>query len=148
MSPFYCKGADMKKSVIIFTILLSILSFSSCGIQSDKFTEVVVTTPEIEVSETIPSVFSATSELETVQSGTVTTSQGVNNCGNCAIQGEKIYYANSYDSGTLYSINTNGSDDCKLNDDLALIQMAVIGNSCQVIMRNGSSLGIAGFIIR
>ncbi|MFA9466137.1 MAG: hypothetical protein ACERKN_17800 [Velocimicrobium sp.] len=79
----------MKKSVIIFIILLSILSFSSCGTQSGKLPKVVANTPE--------SVKSSTH---------VITSKAVYNCGNCAIQGEKIYYANSYDNGILYSINT------------------------------------------
>ncbi|HWT74207.1 MAG TPA: DUF5050 domain-containing protein [Mobilitalea sp.] len=108
----------MKKSVIIFTVLLSILSFSSCGTRSGKLAEVVVNTPEIEASDAEPSAFSATSEPETVQLITpAITSKIVNNCGNCAIQGEKIYYANSYDNGTLYSMNSNGSDNCKLNND-------------------------------
>lgn len=105
----------MKKSVLIFTILLSILIFSSCGTQSRTFTKVVVaTTPEIEARDTVPSVL----VTETVQLSTpVTTSKFVNNCGNCAIQDEKIYYANTYDNGTLYSMNTNGSDNRKLNND-------------------------------
>lgn len=108
----------MKKSVIIFTILLSILSFSSCGTQSGKLAEVVANTPEIEASDAESSALSATSEPETAQSSTpVITSKVVNNCGNSAIQGDRIYYANSYDNGTLYSMNTDGSDNRKLNND-------------------------------
>jgi hypothetical protein len=106
----------MKKSVIIFTVLLSILSFSSCGTQSGKHAEVVTNTPEIEATDAEPSALSATSE--TAQSSSpVNTSRVINNCGNCAIQGEKLYYTNGYDNGTLYSINVNGSDNLKLNND-------------------------------
>ena len=108
----------MKKTVIIFTFLLSILSFSSCGTQSGELSEVVANTLETEANDAEPSAFSATSELETAQSNPpVITSKVVNNCGNCAIQGDRIYYANSYDNGTLYSMNTDGSDNRKLNDD-------------------------------
>ncbi len=106
----------MKKSVIIFTVLLSILIFSSCETQSEKHTEVVTNTPEIEATDAEPSALSATSE--TAQSSSpVNTSRVINNCGNCAIQGEKLYYTNGYDNGTLYSINVNGSDNLKLNND-------------------------------
>jgi hypothetical protein len=108
----------MKKSVIIFIVLLSILSFSSCGTQSGILTKVVDNTPEIETSDAEPSASSATPEPENAQLSTsAITSKVVNNCGNCAIQGEKIYYANSYDNGTLYSMNVNGSDNRKLSND-------------------------------
>lgn len=108
----------MKKSVIIFTVLLSILSFSSCGTQSKKLAEVVTSTPEIEAGDVKSSPPSATPEPENALSGTpANTSKVVYNCGNCAIQGEKIYYTNSYDNGTLYSMNTDGSDNRKLNND-------------------------------
>jgi hypothetical protein len=108
----------MKKSVAIFIVLLSILSFSSCGTQSKKLAEVVTSTPEIEASDAKPSALSTTPESENALSGTqVITSKVVNNCGNCVIQGEKIYYTNSYDNGTLYSMNVNGSDNRKLNND-------------------------------
>lgn len=100
----------MKKSVIIFTVLLFILSLSSCGTQDKKLEEEVVNTTEIEASDAKPSPSSATSEPET-------TSKVVNNCGEFMIQDEKIYYANSYDNGTLYSMNTDGSDNRKLNND-------------------------------
>lgn len=36
----------------------------------------------------------------------------------CGTQGDRIYYSNSYDNGTLYSMNTDGSDNRKLNDNL------------------------------
>lgn len=108
----------MKKSLIIFTILLSIVSFSSCGTQGEKPSEAVINTQEIEASNAKPSAVSATSEPETAQTSTnVNTSKVVNNCENCGIQGDKIYYANSYDNGNIYSMNTNGSDNRKLSND-------------------------------
>lgn len=108
----------MKKNIIIFTILLSILAFGSCGTQTGKPAEAVNNTPEVEASDAAPSVSTATSEPEKTPSSTpVITSNAINNCGNCAIQGEKIYYANSYDNGTLFSMNANGSDNRKLNND-------------------------------
>ena len=108
----------MKKSLIIFIVLLSILSFSSCGTQSGKPGEAVTNTLEIEASDAEPSPSSITPEPEATPSSTpAITSKVVNNCGNCAIQGEKLYYSNSYDNGILYSMNTNGSDNRKLNND-------------------------------
>ncbi len=110
----------MKKSMIIFTVLLSILSFSSCGTQSNKLADAVTSTTEIEADDIKPSALSATPEPENALSGTpVNISKVINNCGNCTIQGEKIYYSNSYDNGAVYCMNTNGSDNRKLNDDWA-----------------------------
>ena len=108
----------MKKSVIIFTVLLSILSFSSCGTRSGELSEAVNNTPEIEANDAEPSAFPETSEPDTAPSSSpVITSKVVTNCGDCALQGDRIYYANNYDNGTLYSMNTDGSDNRKLNDD-------------------------------
>jgi hypothetical protein len=108
----------MKRNLIVFTVLLSILSFCSCGTQSDKLAEVVTNTPAIAAGDAEPSTSAATSESEATQSSTpVIASKVVNNCVDCVIQGEKIYYANSYDNGTLYSMNTNGSDNRKLIND-------------------------------
>lgn len=107
----------MKKSVIVFTVLLSILSFSSCDFRRE-LTEVEANNPVTEESNTELPELSVTSEPDNAQSGTpVIASKVVNNCGNCAFQGEKIYYVNSYDNGTLYSMYTNGSDNSKLNND-------------------------------
>ena len=107
----------MKKGVIII-VLISILSISSCGTQSENLTDVEVNNTEIEKSDVSPSEFSVTSEPETTQSSTtVITSKVVNNCGDCAIQDGRIYYTNSYDKGTLYSMNTDGSDNRKLSND-------------------------------
>lgn len=83
----------MKKCLIVLTVPLLILSFSSCGAQSGKLEEMEVNTSEVK-------------------------SNVINNCGDCALQGDRIYYSNSYDNGTLYSMNTDGSDNRKLNDDL------------------------------
>lgn len=108
----------MKKSLIIFTILLFILSFGSCGAQSGKLEEVEVITPENEASNTESSASPVTSESDTVPSSPPkVTSKVVNNCGDCALQGGRIYYANKYDNGTLYSMNIDGSNNRKLNDD-------------------------------
>lgn len=82
----------MKKCLIVFTVLLLILSLSSCGAQSGKPEEMEVNTSKVK-------------------------SNVINNCEGCVIQGDRIYYANSYDNGTLYSVNTDGSDNRKLNDD-------------------------------
>lgn len=101
----------MKKSAAVFIVLLSILSFSSCGPQSKRPAESVTDTPEIETSDARPSGTSATPETETAP-------KAANNCGNCAIQGERVYYINNQDNGTLYSINTDGSDNRKLTGDL------------------------------
>lgn len=102
----------MKKSLIVFTVLLLILSFSSCGTQSGKLEEMEVNTPENEAGNAESSAVSVTSEPDTAL-----TSKVINNCGDCAFQGDRIYYSNSYDNGTLYSMTTDGSDNRKLNDD-------------------------------
>ena len=102
----------MKKSLIVFTVLLLILSFSSCGTQSGKLEEMEVNTPENEAGNAESSAVSVTSEPDTAL-----TSKVINNCGDCALQGDRIYYSNSYDNGTLYSMTTDGSDNRKLNDD-------------------------------
>ncbi len=110
----------MKKSVIIFTVLLSLLSFSSCRTQSGRISEVVPSTPEIETGDNEPEPSPLTKPSEPGAAGSITpviTSKGLNNHGNCAIQGDTIYYVNSYDNGTLYSMNTNGSNNHKLTND-------------------------------
>lgn len=44
-------------------------------------------------------------------------SQNAFNSGDCAIQGDRIYFGNSYDDGKLYSMKTDGSDMHKLIDE-------------------------------
>lgn len=111
----------MKKITIILTVLLSILTFCSCGTHSRKLDEVVANNPEIEANDAKTSINPTASDPETTPSSTpVFTSKVTYNCGNCAIQGEMIYYTNSYDNGSLYSMNANGSNNRKLNDDWTL----------------------------
>ena len=108
----------MKKIVIVFTVLISILSLSSCGIRSGKLSETGDSSREIDESDAKPSELSETKEPETAQPDSpLIPAKVINNCGDCAIQGEKLYYTNSYDNGTLYSMNIDGSDNRKLNND-------------------------------
>ncbi len=106
----------MKKSRIIFTILLSVLCFGSCGTQN-KEPEEVVNAPENEAGATELPTPSGTSPEITQSITPIITSKVVYNTGDVVIQDEKIYFINGYDEGTLYSMNINGSDSRKLNDD-------------------------------
>ena len=116
----------MKKLIIIFTVLVSMFSFNSCGIQREKLSPVVVNTMGLETSNTQTIGGSATLEGSGTTGGSETTEldnvtsksiKSVNIEGNCAVQNGRIYYANHFDDGTLYSMNTDGSDNRKLNDD-------------------------------
>lgn len=125
----------MKKFIIIITVLISMLCFSSCGTQHKKVTPAVVNTTELDTSNSSTSGVSVTFEgsektgdFEEIGGSIKTeasiksepenvTSKTANIEGNCAVQNGKIYYANHFDDGTLYSMNTDGSDNRKLNDD-------------------------------
>lgn len=86
----------MKKGVIIFTIILSMLSFSSCGTQNGNSEKTIVNTQETEVIDVEPTVPSATSEPEATQSSIpVITPEGVNNSGESANQDEGLNYSDS-----------------------------------------------------
>jgi hypothetical protein len=108
---------DMNKS-IIFVVLIFLLCLSSCGVPFEKHTEEIANTLEMEVDDTEP-LPSETPEPKTATSNTnpEITSENIFNNGNCAILGDRIYFCNSYDGGSLYNIKTDGSDIRKLNDE-------------------------------
>ncbi|MFA9378962.1 MAG: DUF5050 domain-containing protein [Lachnotalea sp.] len=117
----------MKKNVIIFIVLLSVLSSSSCGTRSGKLTKVQANISKNEANDVESSAYSVTSESETTQpSAPIITSTVVNNSGNYSIQGEKIYYINGND-WKIYNINTDGGDRKLLSDDHA--EWIVVGDS-------------------
>ncbi|MDF2843509.1 MAG: hypothetical protein K0R00_1935 [Herbinix sp.] len=105
----------MKKSSIIFTVLISILCFGSCGTQNRKLAEEVVNPPKSKASDTKLPAPSGMSPENAQAITPVVTSNVVYNSGEVVIQDEKIYFLNGYDNGTLYSMNINGSDKRKLN---------------------------------
>ena len=130
----------MKKVIIIFTVLISMLCFSSYGTWHVKLTPAAVNTTEPETINSSTSEVSVTFEgsektedtektktdgslksegsLKTEPENAASrTSKTVNSEGNCAVQDGRIYYANHSDDGTLYSMNIDGSDNRKLNDD-------------------------------
>lgn len=112
----------MSRSAIIFLVLTMVLILSGCNVQSEKNVEDVSSTlnalspsgterdnisesSEISVSEPVPS------------SAPEITSENMNQCTDFTIQSGRIYFSNEYDNGTLYSINIDGSEKLKLNDD-------------------------------
>lgn len=107
----------MKKSIIIFVVLILILNLSSCGVPFEKNSEEVANALEIEGDDTEPSSFETPESKPASSNNPEITSENIFNNGSCAIQGDRIYFCNSYDGGTLYSIKTDGSDMRKLNDE-------------------------------
>jgi|GEM_PF-801118 len=99
----------MKKRFVIFIVIILILSLNGCGILFEKHEEEIsgTSTFEIEVNGTdaVPS------------DNTEITPENIINAGNCSVQGDRIYFCNSYEGDKLYSMNTDGSDMRKLNDD-------------------------------
>ncbi len=108
----------MKKSLIIFTVFIFILSFGGCGTRSGEVEETKAKVPENEAGDTGLSAVPAASEQDTAPiSAPEVTPEVVNNRGDCALQGGRLYYINNYDNITLYSMNIDGSDNRKLNED-------------------------------
>lgn len=133
--------------IILLTILGIIITITVANSNNSKSTTIQRPTSEVPdsliLNETVPSIAatptpliistithipSSKAEAEPILSETSETkltqsdnpeimAEDVFNNGICAIQGDRIYFCNSYDDGKIYSMETNGSDILKLNDD-------------------------------
>jgi len=131
----------LKKSVMVIFVLIFILYLSACGRLSAENEAALnsfgpetgndesaaspetgnaepIASPKTSEPQPLPSDILETSETQPPPSDTPQISSGsANQCVEAAIQGERIYFINYYDNGTLYSMNTDGSDKRKLTDD-------------------------------
>ncbi len=102
----------MSKSTIFFLVLTIALILSGCKVQSEKNVE--------EVSSTLDTLSSSSIEKDNKSASSSApkiTSENVNQCTDFTVHGGRLYFSNNYDNGTLYSINIDGSEELKLNDD-------------------------------
>ncbi|HKL99713.1 MAG TPA: DUF5050 domain-containing protein [Mobilitalea sp.] len=119
----------MKKGIFIFVVLIFLVSLGSCGAPYKKHSEEaadtlktvdtlkIANTLETEVDDVEPVSLEASEPIPALSDSQDIMTDNVFNNGSCAIYGDRIYFCNSYDGGTLYSIKTDGSDISKLNDD-------------------------------
>jgi len=130
----------MSRSTIVFLVLTIALFLSGCKGQSKKNVE--------EVSSTLNTLSSSSIEKDNISASSKIsgsepapssspkfTSENMNQCTDFKVQGGRIYFSNKYDNGTLYSINIDGSEELKLNDDWTP-QFCVSGD--QIYYENGS----------
>lgn len=85
----------MRRSIVIFITFILLLNFTGCVGPFRKPVENAGKISKPVSSDNTEYVF---------------------NNGDCAFQGDRIYFCNSYDEGLLYSVKTDGSDMRKLND--------------------------------
>lgn len=107
----------MKKRLIILLVLISLLGLSSCGVSSEKHLEEKAKVPEMEEDETEPISSETPEPKPTTQNDPEIISEDIFNNGSCSIQGDRIYFCNNNDGGSLYSMKTDGSDIRKLNEE-------------------------------
>jgi hypothetical protein len=107
---------DMKKKLFILLALISLLSLGSCGV-SEKKDDDKTGASELEENVAAPET-SATPEPEAEKDNAPEIiTEYIFNSGSSSIQGDRIYFSNTNDGGTLYSMKTDGSDLRKLNEE-------------------------------
>lgn len=103
----------MKKKVAVFIAI--VIAFTLCGCKLKNIGEQI--SDSLNPADTVTADTDST-DTEPVTSDTLEiTPENANQCVNFAVQDGKIYFSNKYDNGSLYSMNTDGSDLLKLNDD-------------------------------
>ncbi len=107
----------MKKNIFMIIITIIFICLSSCGVPEEKHSEEITDAPEIAGDDKEPFTFVTPEPSPASSNIPDITSEHIFNNGSSAILGDRIYFCNSYDGGTLYSIKTDGSDMRKLNDD-------------------------------